>query len=478
MPRQTCSVGPCDNKSWLVDRLVKRSHVQELKFHHFPKNEEQRKLWASQVSKGHKDFKIMSGSTICSNHFVKGKPTYDFPYPTLFLTPSDVGLKHSPTKRQLSVKRSNEPFKKDDSIVSKKKATDVGAAIVAEAPVPSTSFEEEKPRDAVFCPSFSFAQLTRERDVQFYTGFENTELFKLVFYQLSPTAIRMQYWKGDKGTKQSACDEGDEDFEEHIKLSGLNRKRRGPARKLTLEQELFLVMVRLRIGALVEDLAFRFQISVSLVTSIFFTWVRLMSHEFQGLIVWSSRENVRKHLPDSFRKYYPKCRVIIDCTELFNETPSSSELAAMCWSQYKHHYMLKFFVGITPNGAISFLLKCYGGRATDIFITEDCGIAKKLIPGNQVMADRGFKIRDLLAYHQCTLTIPPSTVSSSPISESDVKKTSLIANLRIFLEKAIRRVKEYRILSQEMSMLLLPLADDIVTICSAFTNLKRPLLEQ
>ena len=149
----------------------------------------------------------------------------------------------------------------------------------------------------------------------------------------------------------------------------------------------------------------------------------------------------------------------------------------MCWSQYKHHYTLKFLVGITPNGAISFLSKCYGGRATDIFITEDCGIAKKLLPGDQVMADRGFKIRDLLAYHQCTLTIPPSTVSSSPMSESDVKKTSLIANLRIFVEKAIRRVKEYRILSQEMSMLLLPLADDIVTICSAFTNLKRPLLE-
>ena len=164
---------------------------------------------------------------------------------------------------------------------------------------------------------------------------------------------------------------------------------------------------------MVEDLAFRFKITASLVISIFFTWVRLISHELQGIIVWSSRENARKHLPDSFRKYYPKCRVIIDCTELFIETPSSLELAAMCWSQYKHHYTIKFLVGITPNGAISFLSKCYGGRATDNFITEDCGIAKKLLPGDQVMADRGFKIREHLAYHQCTLTIPPSTVSSS-----------------------------------------------------------------
>ena len=138
MPRQHCSVGPCDNKSWFVDKLVKRSQVQELKFHHFPKNEEQRKLWASQVSKGRKDFKIMSGSTVCSNHFVKGKPTFNFPYPTLFLTPSDVALKQSPKKRQSSSKRSNEPLRKDESVISKKKATEVGAEIVAEAPVPST----------------------------------------------------------------------------------------------------------------------------------------------------------------------------------------------------------------------------------------------------------------------------------------------------------------------------------------------------
>ena len=109
--------------------------------------------------------------------------------------------------------------------------------------MPSTFFEEENPTDAAFCPSFSSAQLTQKREVQFYTGFESTELFKLVFYQLSPTATQMLHWKGDKGTKQSACDEGDQGFEEHIKLSGLNGRRRGPARKVALEQELFLVMV-------------------------------------------------------------------------------------------------------------------------------------------------------------------------------------------------------------------------------------------
>ena len=253
--------------------------------------------------------------------------------------------------------------------------------------------------------------------------------------------------------------------------AGLSRKRPGPSRKLTLEQEFLMVMMRLRCGLLVEDLAFRFKVASSLVTFVFFTWVRLMAAEFKGLIVWADRDTVRRNHPDSFRKFYPKCRAIIDCTELYIETPSSLETAAACWGQYKHHYTVKFLVGITPNGAISFLSSCYGGRATDIFITEDCGIASKLSPGDQVMADRGFKIKDLLAYNQCTLTIPPSTISSMQMSQGDVKKTCKIANVRIFVEKAIRRIKEYRLLKIELPILQLPLVDEIVTICAAFTNL-------
>ena len=236
--------------------------------------------------------------------------------------------------------------------------------------------------------------------------------------------------------------------------------------------------MKLKSDLLIQDLAYRFGVSVGLVTSILYTWIRVMSLEFRGLIKWADRSAVMRYRPDGFRKYFPKCRVIIDCTEVFIETPSSLELAAICWSQYKHHYTIKFLVGITPNGAISFLSDCYGGRATDIYITEDCGLARNLLPNDQVMADRGFKIREHLAYYQTTLTIPPSTHGSFQMKKSDVATTSKVANLRIFVEKAIRRIKEYRILKMQLPILLLPLCDDIVTICAAFTNLKASLLEQ
>ena len=40
--------------------------------------------------------------------------------------------------------------------------------------------------------------------------------------------------------------------------------------------------------------------------------------------------------------------------------------------------------------------RAYGGRATDKFIVQDCGILNRLVPGDEFMADRGFTIQDLL----------------------------------------------------------------------------------
>ena len=134
-----------------------------------------------------------------------------------------------------------------------------------------------------------------------------------------------------------------------------------------------------------------------------------------------------------------------------------------------------FLVGITPNGAISFLSDVYGGRASDVFIVQDCGFVNYLQPHDQVMVDRGFKIKDLLAFYQCTLAIPPSKHGGLQMSEFDVKDTSRIANVRIYVEQAIRRMKTFGILKREYPITLLPLADDIAIVCSALCNLLPPL---
>ena len=59
---------------------------------------------------------------------------------------------------------------------------------------------------------------------------------------------------------------------------------------------------------------------------------------------------------------------------------------------------------------------------------------------------------------------------------SDVKETSQIANFRIYVEQAVKRVKDCRILKTELNLLLLPICDDILKVCCSFCNLKEPLV--
>ena len=61
------------------------------------------------------------------------------------------------------------------------------------------------------------------------------------------------------------------------------------------------------------------------------------------------------------------------------------------------------------------------------------------------------------------------------MSTSDVQKTSLIANVRIYVEQAIKRVKDFTILKNELPVSLLPLVDDMIVVCSALCNLAKPL---
>ena len=145
------------------------------------------------------------------------------------------------------------------------------------------------------------------------------------------------------------------------------------------------------------------------------------------------------------------------------------------WSEYKHHYTFKVLVSITPNGAVSYVSPAYGGRATDIFIVKDSSFLNLLEPYDEVMADRGFKIREELMMRMSTLCIPQSKAAAKQMLPSDVRKRSSIANMRIYVEEAIGRMRVFHILKHELPIHLLSLADDIVRVCGALCNLLPPL---
>ena len=72
--------------------------------------------------------------------------------------------------------------------------------------------------------------------------------------------------------------------------------------------------MRLHLGLLIKDLAFIFQISTTRVSQIWITWVKLLSKEPWHLIIWPSKGQIYATLPDVFKRFYSKVRVISDCS--------------------------------------------------------------------------------------------------------------------------------------------------------------------
>ena len=107
---------------------------------------------------------------------------------------------------------------------------------------------------------------------------------------------------------------------------------------------------------------------------------------------------------------------------------------------------------------------------------RDSGFLKKLEPFDEVMTDRGFKIQMTCFLIPATLCILPSVKTGRQMLSNEVTETSRIGNVRIYVEQAIKRLKECRIIKNELPVLLLPVID-VVTVCASLVNLLDPLCD-
>ena len=315
-----CVIGVCDNDKRYPNKMIKHSNVigDTIVFHKLPKDPKIRADWVNQIVKGREDLSsekdLPKECYVCSIHFIDGKPTKENPTPTLFLTVSTNTLP-TPKKRKKPMKRTRlEPQTKKTTLHEQFDSGDYDTDIDQPATC-DVGVLTDMPQEPI---PVQFSHITRECDVVTFTGLEGPEMFKALFDYVKIKAQAMTYWDGQKKTLRLKKRASSADLHQALLSSPdydidpilLPIRKSGPSRKLSLEQEFLLVLMKLRLNLLNDDLAFRFQISSGKVSQTFITWIKLLSKELSVLIIWPSRVQVRATLPESFRKLFPKTRTI------------------------------------------------------------------------------------------------------------------------------------------------------------------------
>ena len=157
---------------------------------------------------------------------------------------------------------------------------------------------------------FCFANIeSSERDAQFYTGLPSAEVFYQLLDYVSPGRKRpnvvyratAQQWMNDE--IKDGLEPGEAAWRESDTVVGC------PA-SLNQVDELFLMLVRLRLNLKEHDLANRFEISISSVSHVFTTWINFCYLRLGLLPCWPDRSTIQSTMPAAFKELYPHTTAI------------------------------------------------------------------------------------------------------------------------------------------------------------------------
>lgn len=258
--------------------------------------------------------------------------------------------------------------------------------------------------------------------------------------------------------------------------------------KLSYVDQFFLTLVKLKHNPKFEYLCNQAGLThPSTMVDYFWKWVDLMHTKLNFMVTWPDRDIIYKTIPPDMKEKFPRLTSIIDCFEIFTETPGQLKAHAQCYSNYKKHTTVKFLIACSPLGAVTFLSNAYGGRISDVNVVRDSGFLSHAYhqPGDQILADRGFTMKDEFGGLLGVELITPAFIKGkAQFSACEVHQSRFMSSVRIHIERVIGQLKQrfailqgvipirfVKSLKDEVEEVDNTSIDKVVRCCAVLTNL-------
>lgn len=296
---------------------------------------------------------------------------------------------------------------------------------------------------------------SNDSDISFYTGFPDYEALCQCLLVLNP---------GKNG--------------EHIIYVNTDTTRKNTRnRKLSVNDEFFMTLVRLRLGVFENHLAHLFAVSQSTVQRVCTTWLNFMYLKLGSINIWPTKKAIIATMPESMKAKYPNLEWIIDAFEIQSERPSSLMLQSQSYSNYKSRNTLKGLVACTPSGQIGFVSQLYTGNISDRELMIRSGfLSMPHTRGAMWLVDKGFLIQDLADPLGVTVNMPAFVGSKSQMSAQDVFQTQMVASERIHIERAINKIKNFHIFDRPILLSTYGSVNQMWAVCALLTLFQNPII--
>nr|XP_022311883.1 uncharacterized protein LOC111117094 [Crassostrea virginica] len=447
------------------------SHITGGKQHcslfRFPIDAQKRKKWVERCRRADRDWN--DNDRICSCHFLDGKKENG---PTIFSFSKTLSFPEAPTRKRLKKSKEDGTAEVDEQSTSSidhrncfpihdhsyymTSDDDVEASIPAQKQISAVEklenqvkeLQEEIKNLRMRKPKMTVGDILEDSEkMLLYTSFP-TDVFNVIV-QILKRMAPFNYYAGWEVT----C--------------------------FSLEDQLLICLMKLRLNFRDLDLAVRFGTSRSTISNIINTFICAL-HEilFDGVLKAvgiPSQLKCKGSMPKSFADF-ASARIAMDATEITQDIPSNMNSQSLTYSNYKSRHTVKAVTCVAPNGALVFTSDLYPGSTSDATIVQDCKVLDQLKPGDLILADKGFNIFEKLP-SGVSLNIPPFLSNKSHFTKEEAQLCYKIGRSRIHVERANERIKNYEILNHVPAQYR-HLTTKIFQLCCCLVNLQAPLLKE